>query len=50
MDRGAWWTRVHGVAKSQMQLTQNAQTDQNLAGQICSAQVEGLGARELTEV
>ena len=50
VDRGAWWTRVHGVAKSQMQLTQNAQTDQNLAGQICSAQVEGLGARELTEV
>ena len=23
MDRGAWWTTVHGVAKSQMQLDNN---------------------------
>ena len=25
MDRGAWWTVVHGVAKSQVQLTTHAQ-------------------------
>ena len=25
MDRGAWWTRVHGVAKSQTQLSDLAQ-------------------------
>ena len=25
MDRGAWWTVVHGVAKSQKQLTTHAQ-------------------------
>ena len=23
MDRGAWWVIVHGVAKSQMQLSEN---------------------------
>ena len=39
-----------GVAKSQTQLTQHTHPDQNLAVMICSAQVEGHGARELTEV
>ena len=24
MDRGAWWAKVHGVAKSWMQLSMNA--------------------------
>ena len=41
---------VRGVAKSQTQLTQHTHPDQNLAVMICSAQVEGHGARELTEV
>ena len=30
MDRGAWWARVHGVAKSRTQLSNLNQTDRVL--------------------
>ena len=30
MDRGAWWATVHGVSKSQIQLSDYAQTSETL--------------------
>ena len=30
MDRGAWWAAVHGVAESQIEVTQHTCTDPQL--------------------
>ena len=49
LDREAWWATVHGVTESQTQPSTHAHTDQSLAVMVCSAQVEGHGARELAE-